>query len=119
MNQETKYFVGVILATALITVASFELFIEQPILQCVIQCVAYVVLTYLWMKNTSHSFNRTWKKTSNPPLESGRYWCYCEEQNDLGVSNFQMNCSFNSYENRWGDNENAKILYWTELGSKP
>lgn len=33
------------------------------------------------------------------PEESGRYWCYVEEQNDLGKSHYQWNCSWNG--ERW------------------
>lgn len=29
------------------------------------------------------------------PEESGRYWCYVEEQNSLGKSHYQWNCSWN------------------------
>ena len=33
------------------------------------------------------------------PEDSGRYWCYVEEQNDLGKSHYQWNCSWNG--DRW------------------
>ena len=67
------------------------------------------------------TFKRTWESAiSNPPLESNRYWCFCEEQNDLGVSYYQSNCSYNEFEKRWSsEGIQCKVLYWVELAPKP
>lgn len=35
------------------------------------------------------------------PEEGGRYWCYVEEQNSLGKSHYQWNCSWNG--DAWSD----------------
>lgn len=35
------------------------------------------------------------------PEESGRYWCYVEEQNSLGKSHYQWNCSWNGQARRY------------------
>ena len=40
------------------------------------------------------------------PEESGRYWCYVEEQNDLGKSHYQWNCSWNG-DRWWVESENG------------
>lgn len=38
----------------------------------------------------------TWVPVSERlPEEGGRYWCYVEEQNSLGKSHYQWNCSWN------------------------
>ncbi|MCP4989849.1 MAG: DUF551 domain-containing protein [Colwellia sp.] len=36
------------------------------------------------------------------PEECGRYLCYLTEQTSLGQSGFWWNCSYNSYDKRWG-----------------
>lgn len=49
----------------------------------------------------------------------GRYWCYVEEVNDLGVSHYQWNCSYNESMKVWGNVDNGKVLYWTNLLPNP
>ena len=70
---------------------------------------------------TTSTFERTWKNARlDPPKEGGRYWCLVEEQNDLGKSHFQWNCSYHEIEKRWSDNhENYNVIYWTELAPMP
>jgi hypothetical protein len=67
------------------------------------------------------TFKRTWKNAkTNPPKEGNRYWCLIEEQNDLGKSYFQWNCSYHNIEKRWSDNhEDYNVIYWTELAPIP
>lgn len=66
---------------------------------------------------------REWKNIeSNPPKESGRYWCHVQHLNDLGTSHFQWNCYFDKEENRWSVdklNDGEKPIYWTELLDSP
>jgi len=53
------------------------------------------------------------------PEESGRYWCYIEEQNDLGKSHYQWNCSWNG-ERWWVESENGgRVTHWQPLPSPP
>jgi len=68
------------------------------------------------------SFQRTWKDAVlEPPKEGGRYWCVVEEQNDLGLSTYQWNCSFHDNTGEWmGDDwKIVKVTYWTELAPFP
>jgi hypothetical protein len=67
------------------------------------------------------TFERTWKNAIlNPPTESNRYWCFCEEQTDLGMSHYQLNCSYNEFEKRWSNEVvNCKVLYWVGLAPNP
>lgn len=53
------------------------------------------------------------------PEETGRYWCYVEEQNDLGKSHYQWNCSWNG--NRWWvESENGgRVTHWMPLPAAP
>jgi hypothetical protein len=70
---------------------------------------------------TTSTFERTFKNAIlEPPKEGGRYWCLIEEQNDLGKSHFQWNCSYHETEKRWSDNqESYNVIYWTELAPMP
>lgn len=53
------------------------------------------------------------------PEESGRYWCYVEEQNDLGKSHYQWNCSWNG-DRWWVESENGgRVTHWQPLPSPP
>lgn len=73
-------------------------------------------------KTSTTTFERTWKDAkTNPPKESGRYWCIVEEGNDLGKSHYQWNCSYNKGEGVWyGENwKRMKVIYWTELAPFP
>ncbi len=71
------------------------------------------------LKNTS--FSLTWKDAQKEaPIEGGRYWCLIEEQNDLGKSYFQWNCSYHEIEKQWSDNNEAfNVICWTELAPMP
>lgn len=49
------------------------------------------------------------------PEDSGRYWCYVEEQNDLGKSHYQWNCSWNG-DRWWVESEGGGIVtHWMPL----
>lgn len=53
------------------------------------------------------------------PEESGRYWCYVEEQNSLGKSHYQWNCSWNG-ERWWIESDNGgRVTYWMPLPAAP
>ncbi|MCP3093583.1 DUF550 domain-containing protein [Klebsiella pneumoniae] len=53
------------------------------------------------------------------PEDSGRYWCYVEEQNDLGKSHYQWNCSWNG-DRWWVESENGGIVtHWMPLTASP
>lgn len=60
-----------------------------------------------------------WIKCSERnPEEGGRYWCYVEEQNSLGRSHYQWNCSWNGDE--WSEAElSGRITHWMPLASAP
>jgi len=54
------------------------------------------------------------------PKESGRYWCYISEQNDLGLSFYQWNCAYNKEENRWSSGLLAiNTTHWQSLPTPP
>ncbi|ELT7763193.1 DUF551 domain-containing protein [Enterobacter hormaechei] len=53
------------------------------------------------------------------PEEAGRYWCYIEEQNDLGKSHYQWNCSWNG-DRWWVESENGgRVTHWMPLPAAP
>ncbi|HBQ6225187.1 DUF551 domain-containing protein [Klebsiella pneumoniae] len=53
------------------------------------------------------------------PEDSGRYWCYMEEQNDLGKSHYQWNCSWNG-DRWWVESEGGGIVtHWMQLPAAP
>ncbi|HBR4097147.1 TPA: DUF551 domain-containing protein [Klebsiella pneumoniae] len=53
------------------------------------------------------------------PEDSGRYWCYVEEQNDLGKSHYQWNCSWNG-DRWWVESEAGGIVtHWMPLPAAP
>ncbi|EAA7887203.1 DUF551 domain-containing protein [Salmonella enterica subsp. enterica] len=53
------------------------------------------------------------------PEESGRYWCYVEEQNSLGKSHFQWNCSWNG-ERWWIEGgDGGTVTHWMPLPAAP
>ncbi|HDS9898486.1 TPA: DUF551 domain-containing protein [Klebsiella aerogenes] len=62
----------------------------------------------------------TWIPVSERlPEEGGRYWCYVGEQNDLGKSYYQWNCSWNG-ERWWVESENGGIVtHWMPLPAAP
>jgi hypothetical protein len=54
------------------------------------------------------------------PEESDRYWCYCQEQNDLGLSHFQWNCYFDSIAKIWLDRQEfMSVTHWQPLPTAP
>lgn len=53
------------------------------------------------------------------PDEIGRYWCYVEEQNSLGKSHYQWNCSWNG-DRWWVESENGgRVTHWMPLQAAP
>lgn len=60
-----------------------------------------------------------WIKVSERmPEEGGRYWCYVEEQNSLGKSHYQWNCSWNGTE--WSDAAlTGRVTHWQPLPAAP
>ena len=53
------------------------------------------------------------------PEVEGRYWCYVEEQNCLGKSHYQWNCSWNG-ERWWVESDNGgRVTHWMELPAAP
>ena len=53
------------------------------------------------------------------PEDSGRYWCYVEEQNDLGKSHYQWYCSWNG-DRWWVESEGGGIVtHWMPLPAAP
>lgn len=56
------------------------------------------------------------------PEEGGRYWCYVEEINSLGVSHYQWNCAYNEVEQRWSDGAmkcGDTVTHWMPLPHPP
>ncbi|ECH4148538.1 DUF550 domain-containing protein [Salmonella enterica] len=52
------------------------------------------------------------------PEESGRYWCYVEDQNSLGKSHYQWNCSWNGQA--WSDKAlSGRVTHWMPLPEPP
>ena len=52
------------------------------------------------------------------PEKGGRYWCYVEEQNSLGKSHYQWNCSWN--EGAWSDKAlTGRVTHWMPLPAAP
>ncbi|EMX5170732.1 DUF551 domain-containing protein [Citrobacter freundii] len=52
------------------------------------------------------------------PEEGGRYWCYVEEQNSLGKSHYQWNCSWNGEV--WSDKAlSGRVTHWIPLPAPP
>lgn len=61
----------------------------------------------------------TWIPVSERiPDEIGRYWCYVEEQNSLGKSHFQWNCSWNG-ERWWVEGGGGTVTHWMPLAEPP
>jgi hypothetical protein len=55
-----------------------------------------------------------------PPKETGRYWCNVKEQNDLGISYYEWNCSFTKGKGFNLPDENAiEVTHYTELIGRP
>lgn len=52
------------------------------------------------------------------PEEGGRYWCYVEEQNSLGKSHYQWNCSWNG--DVWSDKAlTGRVTHWMPPPAAP
>nr|DAP27980.1 MAG TPA: Protein of unknown function (DUF551) [Caudoviricetes sp.] len=52
------------------------------------------------------------------PEEGGRYWCYVEEQNSLGKSHYQWNCSWDG--DVWSDKAlTGRVTHWMPLPAAP
>lgn len=62
----------------------------------------------------------TWIPVSERmPEAEGRYWCYVEEQNCLGKSHYQWNCSWNG-DRWWVESENGgRVTHWMPLPAAP
>ncbi len=61
----------------------------------------------------------TWIPVSERlPEEGGRYWCYVEEQNSLGKSYYQWNCSWNG-EIWGGAMMYGRVTHWMPLPAAP
>lgn len=67
------------------------------------------------------TFIREWKcAKTNPPTDPDRYWCLVKEQNDLGISYYQWNCSYNVGVGFTKPHHNdIEITHWTELLPRP
>jgi hypothetical protein len=56
------------------------------------------------------------------PEESGRYWCYVKDINELGTSYFQWNCCYHAKEKRFTDStltDGENITHWMPLPPAP
>jgi hypothetical protein len=51
------------------------------------------------------------------PDEMGRYWCYLDEQNSLGKSNYQWNISFTL--GRFHSDAGSVVTHWQPLPPPP
>ena len=61
-----------------------------------------------------------WISVDDKPKESGRYWCYVAEINDLGLSHYQWNCAYNKEDNQWSSNAMVKtVTHWMPLPEPP
>ncbi|WKM71991.1 DUF551 domain-containing protein [Klebsiella oxytoca] len=61
----------------------------------------------------------TWIPVSERlPEVGGRYWCYVEEQNSLGKSHYQWNCSWNG-EIWGGAMMYGRVTHWMPLPAAP
>lgn len=64
-----------------------------------------------------------WIPVSQPPEESGRYWCYVSDVNDLGVSHYQWNCAYTKHNNSWTidrlEQYGGTVTNWQPLPSPP
>ncbi|WP_406912335.1 DUF551 domain-containing protein [Klebsiella pneumoniae] len=63
--------------------------------------------------------NQGWIPVSEQmPEKGGRYWCYVEEQNSLGKSHYQWNCSWNG--DAWSDKAlTGRVTHWMPLPAAP
>lgn len=87
---------------------------------CVMTEVFFHWLRVAYEAGNSPVIPDTWIPVSERlPEEGGRYWCYVEEQNDLGKSHYQWNCSWNG-ERWWVESENGGIVtHWMPLPAAP
>lgn len=79
---------------------------------------------YHWMRVAYEAGNSpvipdTWISVSERlPEEGGRYWCYVEEQNSLGKSHYQWNCSWNG-EIWGGAMMYGRVTHWMPMPAAP
>ena len=73
--------------------------------------------TLVAMDVYAEQFKPKWIPVSERlPEETGRYWCYVEEQTDLGLSHYQWNCSFDSLNKAF---DRVGVTHWTNLIEVP
>jgi hypothetical protein len=64
--------------------------------------------------------NKNWIPVSERlPEESGRYWCYVEELNDLGIAHYQWNFSYDDQKERFNTNFGDRVTHWMPLPPPP
>lgn len=95
--------------------------------------VTWTTIKEIWAKGVEHFAAAPQSPGSEPatvpgkwipvserlPEDSGRYWCYVEEQNDLGKSHYQWNCSWNG-DRWWVESEGGGIVtHWMPLPAAP
>ncbi|MDU3156444.1 MAG: DUF551 domain-containing protein [Hafnia alvei] len=81
----------------------------------------------VWLKELQRRRSLSAQPVSEPkwisvtdllPAEFGRYLCYVEEQNDLGKSHYQWNCSWNG--DVFSDSSlTGRVTHWMPLPSAP
>lgn len=71
------------------------------------------------MHEYAPQFEQKWISEKTPPKESGRYWCYLDEVNDLGIAHYQWNCSYSVEDNSWGGTDGNRVRFWTALLNPP
>ena len=69
----------------------------------------------------AQSREQPWRDVNGSfPKESGRYLCYCAEQNDLGLGHFIWNCAYSFEENRWSDGgKSIFVTHWMPIPAPP
>ena len=87
---------------------------------CVMTEVFYHWLRVAYEAGNSPVIQDGWIPCSERmPEEIGRYWCYVEEQNSLGKSHYQWNCSWNG-DRWWVESENGgRVTHWMALPEAP
>lgn len=53
------------------------------------------------------------------PLEAGRYLCWVEEINSLGISGYWWNCSYGKLHGFTDNLKNMHVTHWMPLPSPP
>lgn len=71
-------------------------------------------------KSLLESLNNDWVRVEDRlPEEGGRYWCYVEEVNDLGVAHYQWNISYHEIEKRFYTANGDQVTHWMKLPDMP